>query len=345
MSLQLTLYLLLILLFLLGWLGWRVAWGADGQTAATAAIWHTFPLGLLWLSPRHQVQFANQRAHDMLQAQGGTAALLAHITPHSHSQQFTLPHSTVQGWVGRWPGSAWRLIILQDKAENKHKEQEMHHYWGGLSHELRTPLTSILAHTEVARSADVPPDVQQHSLEIVNQQAVRLVHLVNGVLDFGRLRATSPAPYTSLDLILVVEEAIAELILLAEAQGIPITFECHATHAPIWGDGDKLKQLFLNLLDNSLKYSTADQAITITLAQDGAHATVQIVDEGCGIPAPHLPRVAEPFYRAQRQIPGSGLGLAIATEIVRQHNGQFHLASHTEGPNKGTAVTVSLPIR
>jgi signal transduction histidine kinase len=110
------------------------------------------------------------------------------------------------------------------------------------------------------------------------------------------------------------------------------------------GNPDKLKQLFINLLDNALKYCQPGDSITVSLT--AVHETVQcqVADTGAGIPAEHLPRLTEQFYRGRRDVPGSGLGLAIVAEIVRQHNGRLSITSHTEGAEKGTAVVFTLPI-
>ena len=151
-------------------------------------------------------------------------------------------------------------------------------------------------------------------------------------------------PKISVDIILVAEEAVAELILLAEMGSIGLNFHFDPPIPPVLGNPDKLKQLFINLLDNAIKYCQSGDSITVSLTAIADTVQCQIADTGAGIPAEHLPRLTQQFYRARRDVPGSGLGLAIVDEIVRQHNGRLQITSHTEGEERGTAVIFTLPI-
>ncbi|HFC11515.1 MAG TPA: HAMP domain-containing histidine kinase, partial [Anaerolineae bacterium] len=148
---------------------------------------------------------------------------------------------------------------------------------------------------------------------------------------------------TIVDLILVAEEAIAEMILLAERQDNHLTLVCGDVGLNVYANRDKLKQVLLNLLDNSLTYCLAGDAITVTVAEENDTILCTVADTGNGIPQQHLARITEQFYRADRQHPGSGLGLAIVKEIVKQHDGHLTITSSTEGAYKGTCVTISLP--
>jgi two-component system, OmpR family, phosphate regulon sensor histidine kinase PhoR len=345
-----VLFVVLLLLLIAIWLTWVIARRRPSFDEQQVAVWRAFPLGVVLLSPSHHIQFANRAAYTLFQAAEERAAtavfrpLLEKIEPHTAVQHFSLsisPELTLDVWSGPWGTS--RLILLLDVSEQRRRELDLSHFWGSVSHELRTPLTSILSHVEVARSPNAPPEVQQHSLAIVNQQALRLTNLVHNALELGRLKAGRYATTGKVDLILVAEEAIGELILLAEAQNVAFNFHCETAFACVAGDPDKLKQLFINLLDNALKYCRPGDSVTVSLSSGGGEVYGRISDTGPGIAAEQLPRVTEQFYRGRRDVAGSGLGLAIVAEIVRQHHGRFWVESNSEGEVTGTAVTFTLP--
>lgn len=349
---DLKLALFLFLLLGLGVLGlvWFVARRHAMFDDKQRAVWQSFPLGIVLLSA-NRVQFANRNAYRLVQAKENdreTAVfthLLQKIEWETAVQHFplSLPSGvTLDIWVGAF--GAFRLMVLRDVSEQRQREMDLHLYWSSVSHELRTPLTSILSHLEVSRSENVSPDVQQHSLEIVHQQTQRLNNLIGGTLELGRLKAVVSLDKISVDMILVAEEAIAELILLAEAQDIGLDFYYALPIPPVLGNPDKLKQLLINLLDNALKYCQPGDSISVSLTAVDETVQCQVADTGAGIPAEQIPHLTEQFYRGRRDVPGSGLGLAIVAEIVRQHNGSLSITSHTKGAERGTAVTFSLPI-
>ncbi len=347
---KLALFLLLLLLFSLFWLTWLIFYRRLSSDDAQYMVWQSFPLGIILLSSSGNFRFANRHAYRLLQVEQEvvTTAVYAHllqkIKQDTVVQQFPLspaPESTLEVWIGHF--GTFSLIVLRDVSKQRQREMEMHLYWSSVSHELRTPLTSILSHLEVSRSENVPEDVQKHSLEIVHQQTHRLNHLISSTLDLGRLKAVAHLPKFSVDIILVAEEAIAELILLAEAKDISLNFQFDPPIPPVLGNPDKLKQLFINLLDNAIKYCQAGNSITVSLTAVSDAVQCQIADTGAGIPAEHLPHLTQQFYRARRDVPGSGLGLAIVDEIVRQHNGKLFIESLTEGEQTGTTITFTLP--
>ena len=350
-ELKLAIFLLLLLLFGFFWLVWSVAQYRALFDDKQRIIWHSFPLGIVLLSSSGRLQFSNKKADHLLQAKEAleTTAVYSQLlhkieqeTAVSHFPFSPSPASTLDVWVG--PFGAFQLILLRDITEQRQREMEMHLYWNSVSHELRTPLTSILSHLEISLSEDVSTELQRHSLEIVHQQTHRLSNLVRSTLDLGRLKAVVQMPKQKIDIILVAEEAIAELILLAEAKGIELNFHYSPPMPSVLGNPDKLKQLFINLLDNAIKYCQAGDCVTVSLTAVNHTIQCQIIDTGAGIPAEHHLHLTQQFYRVRRDEPGSGLGLAIVDEIVQQHNGRLHITSHTEGKERGTAVTFTLPI-
>lgn len=352
-DLKLALFLLLLLIMVVVLITWVVARKRPFFSPEQFQIWHTAPFGILILTQANKVQFVNKKAQTYLGVGGETAVsqsttfqhLLKHLQTNSISQQFSLnlsPEERFEIWRGDFGTS--QLIIMQDSGEEKRREMELQLFWGGVSHELRTPMTSILSHLEIARSKTISEELKDTSLEVIYQQAQRLTNLVQKTLALGRLKTSPPVDKLSVDIILVAEEVIASLILLAEQAGQQMSLSCQDTNLHVYGNPHQLKQLFTNLLDNAMKYTTAGDAIYVNLSRQADVVHCEIKDTGRGIPAEHLPHITEQFYRGQREQIGNGLGLALVKTIIDQHDGHLQINSVTEGDGMGTAVCFTLPI-
>jgi heavy metal sensor kinase len=213
------------------------------------------------------------------------------------------------------------------------------------AHELRTPLTALKGRIEVALSR--PRSAEEHTatLRALADDVERLARLSNDLLllarlDDGELRPEH-APVRLDDLLASVVESVRDL---AEVRGL--TF--HGQPMPaltVMGDLSQLSRLFLNLLDNALKFTPAGGVIRVSLASDDTWAIITVADTGLGIAPEHLPLLGRRFYRGEadrvRGAGGSGLGLAIAGEIARAHGGAISLASAL---GQGTTATVRLPL-
>jgi heavy metal sensor kinase len=212
------------------------------------------------------------------------------------------------------------------------------------AHELRTPLTALKGRIEVALSR--PRSAEEHTatLRALADDVDRLARLSNDLLllarlDDGELRPEH-APVRLDDLLESVVESVRDLV---EVRGL--TLHCQPMPAlTVAGDLSQLSRLFLNLVDNALKFTPAGGAIRVSVASDGAWALITVADTGPGVAPEHLPLLGRRFYRGEadraRGAGGSGLGLAIAGEIARAHGGALTLAS-TSG--QGTTATVRLP--
>ena len=108
----------------------------------------------------------------------------------------------------------------------------------------------------------------------------------------------------------------------------------------VYGDGNRLRQVFVNIIDNALKYTDPGGTVNVSVKWDNDFIRVVVADNGCGIPAEHLPNVRRKFYKANQTIRGSGIGLALADEIMVLHAGKLDIESHE---NLGTAVTLTFP--
>ena len=127
----------------------------------------------------------------------------------------------------------------------------------------------------------------------------------------------------------------------SKRDGITLTFNEPENISPIIGDGNRLRQVFINILDNAFKYSNPGGHVTVTIAEINDKAVVTVKDEGIGISEEDLPKIKEKFYKADQTRRGSGIGLAIADEIIRLHNGTIEITSKV---NIGTTVVISLPV-
>ncbi len=315
------------------------------------------PFGLLVLDVQNAVQYANTRARQLLGlTETGSALpaaawrgeldkdLLAARLPgafqaHYRTLPFT-PDVMLSWWICPLPQI--NLIVLADISRQHQAEQTAWVFLENLSHELRTPLTALLTHLAVLRAPNVPEAAQQMSFEIIQQESSRMARLVPALLELSRLEISEPLRLLPINLALVAEAAIAQVILQAEARDIFLTFETASPLPRVLGDADRLKQVFLNLLDNALKYCRAGDKIEVTLCPQPGHVRVTLRDTGPGIPAEHLPNVAQRFYRARTDVAGSGLGLALVQEILRHHHSRLEIESHTEGEHVGTTMKFEL---
>ncbi len=224
------------------------------------------------------------------------------------------------------------------------------------SHELRTPLTAIRGNVDVLLRAarndrPIGPDDLRESLGDVQRESDRMARLIDELLLLARTDAEGlghmvhPEP-VSLDV--VAREAFRTAEALATGQRLHLSIR---QPLMIYGDGDRLVQVMIILMENAIRYTPAGG--TIDLIVDAAEADagretcarIKVVDSGAGVAREHLPHLFERFYRVEdsrsRQVGGSGLGLAIALAIVQGHNGWIDVDS---GPESGTHFTVWLPI-
>jgi len=215
-------------------------------------------------------------------------------------------------------------------------------FFSNVSHELRTPLTLILGPIEDALANQEPPS--QTSLEMLHRNALRLLKLVNGLLDFvrievGRLRAS----YEATDLSLLTAQLASVFRSAADRAGIQLVVECPPLPEPVYVDREMWEKIVLNLISNALK-STFEGEIRVTMSAADGEAQLRVIDTGTGIAETELPHLFQRFRRIdgarRRSHEGSGIGLALVRELVEMHGGSITVAS-TFG--RGTTFAVAVP--
>jgi two-component system, OmpR family, phosphate regulon sensor histidine kinase PhoR len=317
------------------------------------------PFGLVLLNRHAENIFANTQARRLLRIDSAYSPLpsapwLAELLRDLSAARTATPpqpyyrvlnlatEQTLSWWLCPLPH--YTLVYLADLTTTHKMEKAARVFVGNLSHELRTPLMAILAHLEVLRTPEIPEAVHQSSLVTLHQETARIVRLVQDLLELSRLETTPELNLKPVDLLLVAESAMAEVILTAEARGIGMTLGAEAALPRVTGDPDRLQQVFLNALDNAVKYSRPGDKVDVFMKPGPAGVCVTIHDTGPGIPPEHLPLVTERLYRGRTDVPGSGLGLALAEEILRRHHSRLEIHSQTAGDQTGTTVQFSLPI-
>lgn len=215
-----------------------------------------------------------------------------------------------------------------------------------ISHEFRTPLTLILGSVEEIlgrRDAGATAPVID-SLRVVNRNAMRLLRLVNALLDFSRIEAGGVQPnFEPTDLAAFTQDLASAFRSLVESAGMSLKVRCDPLGEVAYVDRAMWEKIVLNLLSNAYKF-TFEGKIGVTLRRADDRIELTVSDTGVGIAADEVSRIFERFHRVEssrsRSYEGSGIGLALVSELVRMHGGRITVDSH---PNAGSRFTVSIP--
>lgn len=213
-----------------------------------------------------------------------------------------------------------------------------------ISHELRTPLTAIRGWGEtLLQLGDTDPATTRRGMEVIVDETGRLNDMVEDLLDFSRINSgRMQLKLEKIDVLAELDETVFTLRDRATKEGIEINYSVPHIPVPMQGDAARIRQVFLNILDNAIKYNS--QGGTIRVSAEIRRPKTLIIyfaDSGRGISPDDLPRVKEKFFRVDNSVRGSGIGLAVVDEIVRLHNGEFSIDSIL---GEGTTVTVTLPV-
>ena len=213
-----------------------------------------------------------------------------------------------------------------------------------VSHELRTPLTAIKGWAETMQYGVPDRITLEKGMSVIVKESSRLTSLVEELLDFSKIQSGRlTMQMERMDVLAEIDEAVYMLKERAVSEGKHLLYDDPEDMLVIYGDKNRLKQVFLNIIDNALKYTPEGGMIGVQVYRDYKENAVRIIiaDNGCGINPEDLPKVKDKFYKANQKINGSGIGLAVADEIIKMHKGTLELES---SPAVGTTVTISLPI-
>lgn len=212
-----------------------------------------------------------------------------------------------------------------------------------VSHELRTPLTAIKGWTETLIAINESKDTTLNDgLKVIQSESDRLYSLVEDLLDFSRMEnGRMRLHLKKVDVLAELDDAVYVLRDRATREGIEIFYSSSDYPAYMNVDPDRIKQAFVNIIDNAIKYTPAGGRISIVAVIAADEVRISVADTGCGISTDDLPRVKEKFYKANLSVKGSGIGLAVCDEIIALHHGKLNIKS-VEG--EGTEVTIVLPV-
>jgi signal transduction histidine kinase len=217
-------------------------------------------------------------------------------------------------------------------------------FFSNVSHEFRTPLTLILGPLEDALDGPAKA-LQGQDLEAVNRSALRLLRLVNSLLDFSRIEAgRTQVSFEPTDLALLTAGLAGSFQSLVETAGLELVVDCPALPEPAYVDRSQWERIVLNLVSNAFKF-TFDGEIAVRLRAREGFVQLSVSDTGTGIPADELPKIFDRFHRVEgargRSYEGTGIGLAMVQELARQHGGTVRAESVL---GKGSTFIVEIPL-
>lgn len=213
-----------------------------------------------------------------------------------------------------------------------------------VSHELRTPLTAITGWSETLMYDDEIKGDSLRGINIIAKEAGRLTKMVEELLEFTRIQdGRFNVNISEIDIAAELEDSIFTFGELLRQDNIELQYTpCEQDIPHITGDASRLKQVFLNIIDNAAKYGREGGRVAVTMGLEEGFVTISIRDFGPGIPESELPYVTKKFYKGSSKERGSGIGLAVCEEIIARHKGTLTIKNAEDG---GALVIIRLPIQ
>jgi signal transduction histidine kinase len=236
---------------------------------------------------------------------------------------------------------------MADELENS--ESLKNEFISSVSHELRTPLTAIKGWSETVLELR-EDETTEKGMNVIIAETDRLTAMVEELLDFSRIQSGNLSlQMSNIDILEELSSAVEVYAERANREGITLVLsygnssgsEDKANRVYIHGDKHRIRQVFINIIDNAIKYSEKDSTVTVSAVSKKDNIIITIGDNGCGISRADLPNVKMKFFKANNTRRGSGIGLAVVDEIVSLHAGRFEIESE---PGKGTTVKITLPL-
>jgi len=279
-------------------------------------------------------------------------------------------------WLARWIGEPLQQVVSASRkmpsAEGRsvpphgpHEVQELaqafnemnlrlqtsqksqREFVANVSHELKTPLTSVQGFAQAILDGTAnTPDAQKQAAQVIYDESGRMHRMVLDLLDLARLDAgTIDLQRSAVDLTTLLNSIVEKFGPQARVANVAIQVETSALPV-ISGDGDRLAQVFTNLVDNALRFTPAGGQINLRARQIAGGVQIEVADNGTGIPGDALPYIFDRFYQADLSRPGgkhhgAGLGLAIVNEIVKAHGGKISVRSES---GLGSTFNIILPL-
>jgi two-component system, OmpR family, phosphate regulon sensor histidine kinase PhoR len=247
------------------------------------------------------------------------------------------------------------IVSLENISHIREAEQMRVEFVANVSHELRSPLTALNGFIETLKgAAKNDQQARERFLEIMELEAKRMDRLIGDLLSLSKVEADQHVrPDAQVDIAATLNQVLTILSPQADQENITLVLNiAPGIKTSVFGDEDQLLQVFLNLVENAIKYCGGDGEVTIAVEEHsrapgirGSAISVEVKDQGAGIEPEHLPRLTERFYRVDkgrsREKGGTGLGLAIVKHIIARHRGRLQIKSKL---GKGSTFTVFLPL-
>ena len=235
-------------------------------------------------------------------------------------------------------------IINKMADELSQSEAMRNEFISGVSHELRTPLTAIKGWAETIGSMPDDSETIVKGMRVITSETERLSEMVEELLDFSRMQ-NGKFTLTKGNVDILAELGVAVLIYTEKAkkEGIELVYAEPEDLPAVYGDRNRLRQVFINVIDNAIKYSEKGGLVTVqAILADENRIEIEVSDTGCGISPEDLPKIKTKFFRANHNKRGSGIGLAVADEIITMHSGTLEVFSEQ---GMGTTVVIMLPVK
>ncbi|HEY0972028.1 MAG TPA: ATP-binding protein [Gemmatimonadales bacterium] len=239
------------------------------------------------------------------------------------------------------------VLALYDLTQIRRLEAVRRDFVANVSHELRTPLTVVGGFAEALTEEELPAAQRRKFADTIRTNALRMQRIVDDLLDLSRIESGGWVPKPEpLPVRAVAEEVVAACAAAAAARDVTVGVEVAPGAETIFADPTALRQVLGNLVDNAVRHTSAGSVSVTAGPLPGGGVEIGVVDTGTGIPAEHLPRIFERFYRADparsRAGGGTGLGLSIVRHLVEAHGGRVGAES---SPGRGTTIRVTFPAR
>ena len=239
------------------------------------------------------------------------------------------------------------VLVAQDVTQIRRLEGMRREFVANVSHELKTPLTSIKGFVETLLDGALEdPANNRRFVSLIDQDTTRLARLIDDLLELSQIESkATPLALQPVSLHQLVEQLAPRFHLALTERRVTLDLRIPKEAPLVAGDPERLRQIFINLLDNAIKFNKTGGRVTVSAEPGDAFLCVVVEDTGIGIPEEHLPRIFERFYRVDqarsRELGGTGLGLAIVKHLVELHHGRIDVRSRV---GHGAVFTMTLPL-